>query len=356
MSESTQLIVFGLLLACLPVALFWKPLRGSEGFIRSVIGISVGLMLVIGLVLYAQLGSWVDLKIRDDYQAMLQRINAGQNPDPAEYQALLDRMAVRGERRNDPDYFYLLANEYRAAEDFQTASRYFEKVAEVWPDDSGILSAWAETEYMAQGFLMTPRVESLIDRTLRVDPNNSTVLGILGIDAFRGEQYADAIEYWSRILVGLPPMSPNRQVLEQSIDRAEQMMELSGDLSAAPVAQDDQATTGQGIAVELSYLPGVEPGPQAAVFVFARVPGSPMPLAVQRLSPSQVPGLVVLDDSMVMIPGTQLAGMPQLELVARLSQTGQPIAQSGDFEVVVQVTPTQFEEGVSLQIGQPVQP
>ncbi len=356
MSESSQLILYALLLGLLPVALLFGRLRRFEGSARHWLAGCLVVVLSLTAVLYTQLGAWVDLKIRDDYQALLERMSAGAEVAPGERQALLQRMARRAEATDDPDYYYLLANEYRAGEEFETASGYFAKVAEVWPDDSSILSAWAETEFMAQGFLMTPKVQDLVDRTLRVDPNNATVLGVLGINAFRSAEYADAIEYWSRILVGLPPMSPNRGVLQQSIDRASQMLDQSGGVPPAVASSANPAGENQvQVMLDVSLRGGLDVSPSAAVFVFARVPGSPMPLAVQRLDPASLPTRVTLDDSMVMIPGTSLAGMPQLELVARLSQSGQPVAQPGDAEGKVTVSREQLESEISLEIGENVE-
>ncbi len=51
-----------------------------------------------------------------------------------------------------------------------------------------------------------------------------------------------------------------------------------------------------------------------------RLPLGPWPLAFR------------LDDSMAMIPGNVLSGQRSVVLVARISATGNPIAQPGDLE------------------------
>ncbi len=79
----------------------------------------------------------------------------------------------------------------------------------------------------------------------------------------------------------------------------------------------------------------------AAVFVFARVPGERMPVAVERLAPGRLPVEVVF---------RQRAGA-ELELVARLTLLGGAKLEPGDVESAVQVVaPGEGEEVVALRL------
>jgi cytochrome c-type biogenesis protein CcmH len=60
-------------------------------------------------------------------------------------------------------------------------------------------------------------------------------------------------------------------------------------------------------------------------------PGGP-PVAATRASAGQLPLEFVMDDSMAMNPGNTLSQHKQLMLVARLSKSGNPMAQPGDLE------------------------
>ena len=56
-----------------------------------------------------------------------------------------------------------------------------------------------------------------------------------------------------------------------------------------------------------------------------------------------------------MIPGTQLMSMPLLEVVARVSLSGEPTAQPGDYEVIVGgIVPAELDAIVELVIAEPV--
>jgi cytochrome c-type biogenesis protein CcmH len=71
-------------------------------------------------------------------------------------------------------------------------------------------------------------------------------------------------------------------------------------------------------------------GPASSLFIFARSPQGGPPVAVMREPASAVPGDFVLSDANAMIPGRSLGDFQELELVARISTSGQPQEQPGD--------------------------
>jgi cytochrome c-type biogenesis protein CcmH len=75
-----------------------------------------------------------------------------------------------------------------------------------------------------------------------------------------------------------------------------------------------------------------EAGPEDTLFIFAKaVDGPPMPLAVVRKKVSDLPVEVILDDSLAMMPSMKLSLFDQVQVNARISKTGNAIAQSGDY-------------------------
>lgn len=67
------------------------------------------------------------------------------------------------------------------------------------------------------------------------------------------------------------------------------------------------------------------------LFILARDPGAGgPPLAVQRHSSTDLPLNIELSERDAMIPTRSIAGVPKVVVVARLSRSGAPQAQSGD--------------------------
>jgi cytochrome c-type biogenesis protein CcmH len=70
----------------------------------------------------------------------------------------------------------------------------------------------------------------------------------------------------------------------------------------------------------------------ATVYVIARDPAQPSPpIAVTPHRLAELPVRVDLSDRNAMVPGRPLSGFAEFEVVARVSLSGAPAAQSGDW-------------------------
>jgi len=63
--------------------------------------------------------------------------------------------------------------------------------------------------------------------------------------------------------------------------------------------------------------------------------GPPMPLAVKRLSVAELPARITLSDDDAMVASMKLSSFNKIIVGARVSKSGNPVAQSGDlyFEI-----------------------
>ena len=92
----------------------------------------------------------------------------------------------------------------------------------------------------------------------------------------------------------------------------------------------------------------------ASVFVIARDPNAPSPpIAVVRRMLSDLPAVVSLSDAQSMVEGRNLSAFPEIELLARVSLSGGPAAQSGDWFGSMIVRPAE-KDSVFLTIDQQV--
>lgn len=221
--------------------------------------------------------------------------------------------------------WYFLARSYMAQQRPQDAVPAFARAAELAGRQPELLGQWAQALYFAAGQKFTDQVRSLSEEALQLDPQEVTTLGLLGIAAFEEQRYADAMGYWQRLVAVLEPNDPSRQAIEGGIARAREQLVARGE----PVPEAPKAASAVELKVKVSLAPELagKVRPDDSLFVFARaVSGPPMPLAAKRLKVSDLPVEVSLSDADAMMPQLKLSSFAEIQLVARISRAGSPMA------------------------------
>ncbi len=90
-----------------------------------------------------------------------------------------------------------------------------------------------------------------------------------------------------------------------------------------------------------------------AVFIYAKAAsGPPIPLAVKRLTVSDLPVTIELSDADAMIPSMTLSSFEEIIIGARVSMSGNPVAQPGDLYIETgSVDRNALSDGVTLSIS-----
>ena len=264
---------------------------------------------------------------------------------------------------------FFLGRAYMSQNRPAEAARIFARTAQVAGRAPQLLGQWAQALYFAGGKQWSPEIQALTDEALKGDPNEVTSLGLLGIAAFEGKQYQQAIDYWTRLQAQLPAGDGSRAPLQGGIDQAKARLLASGGQVAAPKPGSASSAPGAALAaapgvatssavgsgtvegssagapslgrqgsvaaasavaikvrVEIGDALKAKVQPGDTVFVFARATqGPPIPLAVKRLTVAQLPTTVELADSDAMRPDLKLSGYPEVQLTARVSRAGQPV-------------------------------
>ncbi|KAF1030459.1 MAG: Formate-dependent nitrite reductase complex subunit NrfG [Pseudomonas sp.] len=268
------------------------------------------LVPVLGLVLYLHFGASDKVELTREFaqppvsmEDMTQRLEraAAAQPDSAEG-------------------LYFLGRAYMAQNRSADAAKVFERTVALAGRQPELLGQWAQAQYFADDKKWSPKIQALTDEALKLDPKEVTSLGLLGIAAFEGERYQEAIDYWNRLLAQLPPDDNSHAALQGGIDRAAQKLKGQG----ASVAE---AKTQLKVRVDLSSEVKAKTQPGDSVFIFARaVNGPPAPLAAKRVTVAELPVTVELSDADAMMPQLKLSAFPEVQLVARISRAGQPTA------------------------------
>jgi cytochrome c-type biogenesis protein CcmH len=90
----------------------------------------------------------------------------------------------------------------------------------------------------------------------------------------------------------------------------------------------------------------------APVFVFVRAAENPgPPLAVVRKKADELPFEIALNDSHAMIPGRTISSAENIIVGVRISVSGNPERQPGDYEQLSNTMPANFSETIELVIN-----
>lgn len=244
---------------------------------------------------------------------------------------------------NDGEAWAILAKTYAAVDHWPEALHAYEKAFKLLPEKPSVLSGYAEALAVSNNHQLKGRPMELVLQALEKDPDDIKGLQMAGIGAFQDQGYAKAAFYFKRLHALLPPESPYAQDVLEARKEAERLAQRGrtglDDLSNPPPASDKNAAKAAGATIKgsIDIAPALKSqlGATDVLFLFARPGQDGAPVAAIRANAGKFPLEFELNDSMAMNPGNTLSRHPQVILVARVSKSGNPMAQSGDLEGTV---------------------
>lgn len=215
------------------------------------------------------------------------------------------------------------------------------------------------------------RAAGLVNEVLQQQPQNHTALWLAGTLAAARQQAAEALDYWQTLLPLLANEPEEQQKLQQQI---RQLQQHSGQMTSTtnqpvasaasqPLTSQPETTTVSSasalgspalkVMVTLDDSLRDQVSPDALVFVYARAMQGPrMPVAAARFRVADLPLEVVLDDSKAMMAQLRLSNTPLVMVGARISASGNPVAQSGDPEAELGNISNRQTDTLTLNIRQ----
>lgn len=139
----------------------------------------------------------------------------------AQIEANVAALAKRLESNpSDAQGWTMLARSYSSMEKYAEAAGAYAKATELTPKDADLWAEYAFSTAMANGQSLEGRPMELIDRALKIDPENAKALQLAGSAAFQAKNYQKAIDYWQRVLKHVPPNSEVAQTITSRINEA----------------------------------------------------------------------------------------------------------------------------------------
>ena len=228
--------------------------------------------------------------------------------------------------RENPDDlpgWKMLGRSYVELKDFPKAIEAYETAVEM--ESSGnaqTLVDLGEVVLMADRNSLQGRAGQLFESALAIEPSNPKGLFYGGMASANNGDVETAADRWEALLATSPPANIEQLIRARVAEwRGEQppvMPQQAGSIITANVSVNAEAAA----AID----------PRSTVFLIARDPAQPRPpIAAVRRQAGELPTAIALSDSDAMIPGRVPSGFTELEIIARVSHTGEPTAQPGDW-------------------------
>ncbi len=270
---------------------------------------------------------------------------AGHAEESEQFVAMAESLAKKLKAApEDGDGWVMLGRTYAFLGRFQEATNAFEEAMKRRPEDARLLADYADTYAASKGGgSLAGEPEKMIKRALALDPNQPKALALAGTIAFQKKDFAAAARHWERALAVMPEDSGFARQIAAGLAEAREAMGQpkraaisSVSAKAAPGAATGAAggAAGGTVSGTVTLVPELakRASPGDTVFVFARLPEGGPPLAVIRAKVSELPLKFRLDDSIAMGPDSRLSTAPRVVVTARVTKSGNVVAQSGDFE------------------------
>lgn len=298
---------------------------------RLLPSVAVALLVpVIAIAMYAGLSKW-------DWDA-----SKAAAAESAEIDRLLGNLQDKLKANpNDIKSWLLLGNSYRELGRYPLAVDVFQNAYDKSQGrDVAAIVGLAEALVLTDAASLTGRAGRLFEDALARAPNHPKALWYGSLAALQAGDLKRGRDRLQLLLAQNPPQQM-RDILERQIQDLDQQLSEAGQGSAptSPAAsagaeQPVAASSSRTIRVAVTLAPSIREQLQAPLplFVLARDPeaGGP-PLAVRRRNSSDLPLTIELSERDAMIPSRTIASVPRVQVVARLSRSGTPQAQSGDF-------------------------
>ncbi|HEY1899792.1 MAG TPA: hypothetical protein VGG49_08370 [Steroidobacteraceae bacterium] len=246
---------------------------------------------------------------------------------------------------DDLNGWLLLGHSYSVLEETPLAVRAYERAnALAKGKNVDALMGLAEALITEDDTQLAGRAGQLVEQALILAPHSPSALFYGAAAAIQRKQLPLARERFVTLLAENPPDNV-RPIIQQQINAIDQALGSPGQApghdnpaagASAGAADAPTAAAGGGAAarvrIHITLAPGVKSAGKSdsPLFVFVRDPrAAGPPLAVKRVA-AHFPQTVELSSADAMLAGHGMQVGQEVEIVARISSSGGPLARSGD--------------------------
>ena len=297
---SSMLILIFLTMVFVAICMISLPLLNKEAIKINYIMILAFIFIAASAPIYYFIGSPQSISLLESESQIdrtIEMLNVRLSEDP-----------------EDLDALRALANSYVLKNSLENAFLSFEKIislenyqnADTLADYGEIMINSGDSSYLSQA-------DRLFERSLQIDGTNAKALFLGGLTAATMEEWSLAVKRWQVLLEQSPP-DEIKNTLENKITEWK-------NLSNTDIEADGYRVN---VAVDSNLIASLVDYPEKVLYIIVRDPNNKRPpLAVVREKVKTAS--VIINNSNAMISGTDLKRFNQLEIVGRISLSGDPL-------------------------------
>jgi cytochrome c-type biogenesis protein CcmH len=335
------------------------PLGGASLSDWTLNTLVIVLLPILAFALYYRIGQ-PQLASSDGAILVTEQSPSDEKPMPTIEELVLGLEDRLKQTPEDETAWWMLTRSYMALGRFDDALQSVERLNEISGDTAPVMLLKANAMMLVKGDSFAAEPEELIQRSLELEPESVSGLWMAGLAARERGDEESAITYWQRLL---PLVEADEAASEEILGLLAEV--LGADASGVMLAKNknkhetanEKVQASNSVTVNVTLAPEFkeEYGPDDILFVFARADdGMPMPVAASRLRVADLPASLTLNDEQAMMPSRLISSFKEVEVLARISKSGQAIAQSGDLSSAVVLSRVGAAETVELLINQRV--
>ena len=213
--------------------------------------------------------------------------------------------------------------------EFDMAKQSFDKALSMNPDNMQALVSYSQVLLLEGSDENMTRAAGMLSKVLQAQPNNLDAISLLALIAFERKDWIQAKAAFEVLLASMDESDTRYAMISERIS------EIDGQIAQQSELNSHEQHVVQGIQVTVKIdeqLADKQPS-NGILFVFAKASeGSPMPLAVVKLTDYSFPITVELSDANAMMAGLNLSSASEIVISARISNDDSVMPNAGELE------------------------
>lgn len=251
----------------------------------------------------------------------------------------------------DSNGWFLLARTYMMLNQYEQAIEALETLSQLVGKNPNVLVQLADAKAMQNGGQLRGEPQALLEQALEIDDKHPQGLMLYAMSLAERGQYTAALERIKTLRVLVRDDAESVAELDQLRAQIKVLMGQENVTVEPTVPQ-----SGLTIQVTLDEALAIDAQVTDTLFIFARQAdqANAPPIAVVKKKVIDLPAEIILSDQQSMQGGKALSSYQHVQIVARISTSGQPSATTGDLFGIVENVPTDTTQPIALRIDQRV--